>query len=93
MPTFGLPYKNLSGLAFSQTAFAYTRLFNNSFCNLTINNANPYRQETQVKRFLILILTLSISLFVLAGCGKSENFVNPGDYLGGGFGGGMGGRR
>ncbi len=37
-----------------------------------------------MKRILILIWTLVLSMCVLAGCGGGENFVNPGDYLGGG---------
>ena len=37
-----------------------------------------------MKRIIILLLTLSLSVCVLSSCGKEENFVNPGDYLGGG---------
>ncbi len=37
-----------------------------------------------MKRIVILILALALSVCVLASCGKEEEFVNPGDHLGGG---------
>ncbi len=37
-----------------------------------------------MKRMLFSTLALTLSLCVLASCGQTETFVNPGDYLGGG---------
>ncbi len=37
-----------------------------------------------MKKFLILMLTLALSACACAGCKNEENFVNPGDFLGGG---------
>ncbi len=37
-----------------------------------------------MKRFIILISMLALCMCILAGCGRDKNFVNPGDYLGGG---------
>ncbi len=37
-----------------------------------------------MKRFIILISTLILCVFVLTSCGRDKNFTNPGDYLGGG---------
>ena len=46
-----------------------------------------------MKRYSMFVLTLALSVCALAGCGRRETFVNPGDYLGGGFGGMGPGRR
>ena len=37
-----------------------------------------------MKRIVIPVLTLALSAGLLAGCGYTENFVNPGDFLHGG---------
>ncbi len=37
-----------------------------------------------MKRISVLILALALSMCLFSSCGQKENFINPGDYLGGG---------